>query len=111
MLDMAQRAQRMIDGLERADLDRDEKLQLALVRALQVIGEAAWRTSKEFQAAHPQVPWRQIAGFRQRAVHDYFAIDYDIVWQIATKELSPLIASLSLMLAAPPSPPKPPGAS
>ena len=68
MLDMAQRAQRLITGVSREEFDRDEKLQLALVRALQVIGEAAWRTSQTFQNANPQIPWRKIAGFRHRVI-------------------------------------------
>jgi uncharacterized protein with HEPN domain len=71
---------------------------LALVRALQVIGEAAWRVSPQFQTAHPSVPWKKIAGFRHRVVHDYFAVDYDIVWRIATSELQPLIDELAPLL-------------
>lgn len=94
MIDMARTAQRFIEGATREDLDRDEKLQLALVRALQVIGEAAWRVSDEFKAATPAFPWKQIAGFRHRVVHDYFAVDYDIVWRVATRELQPMIDAL-----------------
>src|SRR5207248_4072606 len=84
MVDMARTAQRLVQGTDRAALDSDEKLQLALVRALQVIGEAAWRTSQTFKAAHPVVPWDKIAAFRHLVVHDYFAIDYAIVWRFAT---------------------------
>ncbi len=91
MIDMAKTAQRLIAGATRDDFDRDETLQLALVRAIQVIGEAAWRVSDGFQSKNPQLPWKQIASFRHRVVHDYFAVDYDIVWRIATQELQPLI--------------------
>ncbi|HVT90314.1 MAG TPA: HepT-like ribonuclease domain-containing protein [Tepidisphaeraceae bacterium] len=101
MLEMAQRAKRLVDGLSRPDLDQDEKLQLALVRALQVIGEAAWRTSAEFQRSHADVPWKKIAAFRHRVVHEYFAVDYDIVWRIATEELQPLIEKLEPLLPQP----------
>jgi uncharacterized protein with HEPN domain len=102
MLDMARRAQRLIAGTSREQLDADEMLQLALVRALQVIGEAAWRTSDGFQKAHAEVPWKKIAAFRHRVVHDYFAVDYDVVWRIATAELDPLIQHLATLL--PPGP-------
>jgi uncharacterized protein with HEPN domain len=98
MYDMALRVKRLTAGADRSALDSDEKLQLALVRALQIIGEAAWRTSQPFRLANPSIPWKQIAGFRHRAVHDYFAIDYDIVWQIATAEIDPLIRQLRPLL-------------
>ncbi len=99
---MAQAAQRLVAGASRADLDTDEKLRLALVRALQVIGEAAWRVSEPFQDAHPRLPWKRIAGFRHRVVHDYFDIDYDVVWRIATEEMQPLVDELAPLL--PPQP-------
>lgn len=102
MVDMARRAQRLIAHVTRTQLDTDEVLQLAIVRALQVIGEAAWRTSTAFQQAHPEIPWQKIAAFRHRVVHDYFAVDYDIVWRIATTELDPLIAHLAPLLPASP---------
>jgi uncharacterized protein with HEPN domain len=101
MLDMARTAQGLIVGATRDQLDSDVKLQLALVRALQVIGEAAWRISAPFKQQHPTVPWIQIAAFRHRAVHDYFAIDYDIVWRIASNELQPLIDYLSPLVRTP----------
>jgi uncharacterized protein with HEPN domain len=68
MVDMARTAQRLVAGANRSDLDSDEKLRLALVRALRVIGEAAWRTSAPFQQAHASLPWKKIAGFRHRVV-------------------------------------------
>jgi uncharacterized protein with HEPN domain len=95
MVEMAQTAQSLIAGMARKDLDRDVKLQLALVRALQIIGEAAWRVSDPFKLTKPDIPWAQVAAFRHRVVHDYFAIDYDIVWKIATSELDHIIDSLS----------------
>jgi len=98
MLDMARTAQQLIADVDRLSFDRDVKLKLALVRALQVIGEAAWRVSDEFQQQHASIPWRQIAAFRHRVVHDYFAVDYDIVWRIATAELQPLIDYLDPMM-------------
>src|SRR3954452_23581142 len=102
MLDMARTAQQLIVGATRDQLDKDVKLQLALVRALQIIGEAAWRISDPFKQQHATLPWRQIAAFRHRVVHDYFAVDYDIVWRIASRELQPLIDALSPLL-----PPRP----
>lgn len=103
MVDMARTAQQLIAGARRETLDTDVKLQLALVRALQVIGEAAWRVTDPLKDKYPALPWRQIAAFRHRAVHEYFAVDYDIVWRIASRELQPLIDYLS-PLVPPPTP-------
>jgi len=95
MLDMARTAQQLVQGATRDQLDEDVKLQLALVRAPQIIGEAAWRISDPFKQQHPALPWRQIAAFRHRVVRDYFAVDYDIVWRIASRELQSLIDQLA----------------
>jgi uncharacterized protein with HEPN domain len=102
MVDMARIAQQLIAGVRREQLDMDVKLQLALVRALQLIGEAAWRISQPFKDRRRALPWRQIAPFRHRVVHGYFAVDYDIVWRIASSELQPLIDQLGPLL--PPAP-------
>jgi uncharacterized protein with HEPN domain len=61
---------------------------------IQVIGEAARRISADFQKAHSQIPWAQIAGMRHKVVHDYLQVDYDIVWGVASVHLAPLIADL-----------------
>ena len=74
-------------------------IQDAILRQLIVAGEAAYKTSPEFQQWHPEIPWQKIAGFRHRAVHDYFGIDLDAVWRIATVEL-PLLRSQVLSVIA-----------
>jgi uncharacterized protein with HEPN domain len=89
MVDMARTTQRLVAGASREDLDKEEKLKLALVRALQVIGEAAWRVSTDFQKAHPKLPWRKIADFRHRVVHNYFDVDYDVVWRTLQPKCNP----------------------
>ncbi len=94
MLDMARKASSLISGKTRDDYDRDETLRLALTHLLQVIGEAAGRVSKDFCAAHSEVPWEAITGMRHKVVHDYLDVDEDIVWDTVTKELGPLINAL-----------------
>lgn len=94
MLDMARKANAFLTGKTRADFEGDLVLQLATTHALQIIGEAAWKVSPPFKAANPGIPWSKIAGFRHRAVHDYFDVRLDIVWSIATTELRPLIEVL-----------------
>lgn len=81
----------------RDDLDQDGTLQRAVSRSIEIIGEASKQMPATFRDDHPEVPWRMIAGMRDRLIHGYFAVDYDIVWDvIETKlpELRPLIVSL-----------------
>ena len=94
MLDAAQKAVEFVKGRERSHLDQDEKLALAVVRLLEIVGEAADNVSNSFSQQHPQIPWRKIAGTRNRLAHGYFDVDLDIVWQIVTTQLPPLIAEL-----------------
>jgi uncharacterized protein with HEPN domain len=85
-------------GRSRGDLDSDRLLALALVRLLEIIGEAAGRVPAEEQALRPAVPWPSIVGLRNRLIHGYDDIDYDIVWQIVTTDLPLLVAELSRSL-------------
>jgi uncharacterized protein with HEPN domain len=94
MLLTARRAERFARGISRADLDKDEMRQDALVRALTVLGEAAGRVSEETRKEHSEIPWPQIVGMRNRLVHEYFRIDLDVVWNVVSVELRPLIAAL-----------------
>ena len=94
MLDAARKAAQFVQGKTRADLDRDEMLMLALVRLLEVIGEAATGVTDDIRQRTSQIPWREISGTRHRLVHGYFDVDLDIVWEIVTHDLPSLIAEL-----------------
>ena len=85
-------------GRTRRDLDSDVQLLLALVRALEIVGEAATRLSPERKERHPDLPWAQLAGMRNRLVHAYFDINRDIVWTAATVERPPLAARIRTIL-------------
>jgi uncharacterized protein with HEPN domain len=99
MLDAARRAVSFVQGRARPDLDSDQMLALALVRLLEILGEAAKQISQVIREGHPQIPWRQIAGTRNRLIHGYFEVDLDIVWEIVTHDLPPLIRVLDGMLS------------
>jgi uncharacterized protein with HEPN domain len=94
MLDTARKAVDKARGKSREDFDQDENLRLALAHLIQTIGEAARHVSSAYQQAHPEVPWGIIIGMRHKVVHDYLHVDYDIVWDVATTDLPPLIAAL-----------------
>ncbi|MHB8381610.1 MAG: HepT-like ribonuclease domain-containing protein, partial [Candidatus Binataceae bacterium] len=89
MLDHAREAVDMIVGKHREDLDADRKLNLALVRLLEIVGEAASRTSPDERAQSPHIPWTQIVGLRNRLIHGYDSVDFDILWQIVSHDLPP----------------------
>ena len=68
--------------------------QSAVIRKLEVLGEAAGRVSRSFCAAHPEIPWREMTGLRHRLVHGYGEVRLDIVWRVTTEKLPGLIATL-----------------
>ena len=90
----------MARGRQRADLDTDRQLNLALVRLLEIIGEAANRVPDDQRACAPNVPWPQIVSLRNRLIHGYDEVDFDILWQIVTHDLPRLITALKAPLAS-----------
>jgi uncharacterized protein with HEPN domain len=98
MLDHSREAVEMTRGRTRADLDRDRLLNLALVQLVEVIGEAASRVPEEFRSRHPQVPWRQTVGMRNRLIHGYDTVNFDILWTIIQEDLPPLIEQLEAIV-------------
>jgi uncharacterized protein with HEPN domain len=98
MLDHARKAVAMARGQTREDLDRDEKLNLALTRLVEIIGEAAARVSKGSRERHEGIPWVHIIALRNRLIHGYDAVDLDILWDIIQLDLPALIQSLETAL-------------
>ena len=91
MLETAQFVQKTTSGKTRADFDNDMVLQLALTRAVEIIGEAASQVSDEQQLSLPEIPWASILGMRNRLVHAYFKIDFDVMWNTLTQSIPILI--------------------
>ncbi len=89
----------MAEGRDRQDLDRDRKLNLSLVRLLEIVGEAAGRVSKEEQDRYPMIPWAEIVSLRNRLIHGYDRVDFDVLWEIVRNDLPPLSKSLADILA------------
>lgn len=95
LLDMLLAAKKIRDftqGIAWEQFQQDELKQHAIMRLIQIIGEAARKISPEFQRAHPQVPWEAIIGMRHRLVHEYFRVLPDKVWEVVEKDLRELIA-------------------
>lgn len=94
MRDYARESLQIAKGRTRADLDTDRMLNLSLVRLLEILGEAANRVPAEEQVRYPQIPWLQLINLRNRLIHAYDKINFDILWQIINKDLPNLLASL-----------------
>lgn len=88
-----------IAGLSYEQFMQDTKTQDAVVRNLEVIGEAAKNLSRPLRNRHPQIPWKDLAGVRDKMIHHYFGINYEIVWTIAREELPGLLPQIDEILA------------
>src|SRR5262245_45123138 len=97
MLDAARKIAARTNGKTRADFDASEDFQMVLAYLIQTIGEAASRVSADMRDRHPQIPWKQIVGMRNRIVHDYMNIDADIVWQVVSINVPTLIVQLEAL--------------
>ena len=95
MLDTAQEAIVFARGRTRSDLDDGRMLVLSLVKAIEIIGEAAYRVSPATRAELQDIPWDAIIGMRHRLVHAYFDVNLDILWRTVTDELPSLIDILT----------------
>lgn len=89
--DSTMTAIRFVENKSRKNLDREEMLSLALVRLIEIIGEAATHVSLDCQRRYSQIPWRGMIGMRNRVVHAYFDVDLDVVWQVVTADLPELL--------------------
>jgi len=94
MMDLAHKARQLLGDRDRDQYEADETLQYALVHLIQTIGEAARHVSPEGRASRPGIPWHRIVGMRHRIVHFYLNVDIDIVWEVVSGDLAPLIAVL-----------------
>ncbi|OGP98873.1 MAG: hypothetical protein A2026_12395 [Deltaproteobacteria bacterium RBG_19FT_COMBO_46_12] len=90
IVEAAEAIQRFLKNIEQNTFLQNELLQSAVPQKLMIIGEAASRLSKEFRIRHPEIEWEDIIGFRNIAIHAYFAVDWSTVWVAATEETSEL---------------------
>ena len=95
MLDAAQKAITFVENKSFQDLTENELLALALVKLIEIIGEAASRISKEYQENNPQISWSAMIGMRNRLVHAYFDINLKILWQTTQEDLPLLVDQLN----------------
>lgn len=98
MRDYARKVVSLAAGKEKADLEEDEMFCLAMTRLIELIGEAASKYPKEKQIEYPQIPWPKIISMRNRLIHGYDFVDYDILWDAITINMPQLLAELEKIL-------------
>jgi len=91
MLSNAERAIRFAKGADFDTFVKDDKSVYAVIRAIEIIGEAAQKVSPEIRERHPEIPWREISKMRNKLIHEYFGINMQVIWQTIHEDLPMLI--------------------
>ncbi|HBH27730.1 MAG TPA: hypothetical protein DDX99_02640 [Desulfofustis sp.] len=100
MIDHIEEAAALAQVRTREDLESDRLFFLALLKLVEIVGEAATRVSRETQVAYSEIPWREIIGTRNRLIHGYDAVDCDILWEIVVTDFPPLCEQLKAAVDA-----------
>lgn len=90
----AEKASQFVHGMDFEAFRRDDRTVFAVVRALEIIGEASKRISQPVRDQFPTLPWRSISGMRDKLIHDYVNVNLEVVWRTVTEDLPPLLAVL-----------------
>jgi uncharacterized protein with HEPN domain len=98
--DAAAKVMAFTESKDRDSLAQDDLLQLALVRLIEIIGEAASRLSDDIKSRHASVPWVAIVGMRNRLIHAYFEVDLKVVWDTVTVAVPDLLGKVNAILAS-----------
>jgi len=99
ILNSINNVEEFIQGLDYEGFCNDKLHYYAIVKNIEIIGEAAYYLSKEFREAHTEVPWKMVCGMRHYIVHDYYQVDNQVVWEVATSDLPVLKENIKKYLA------------
>ena len=98
MFEAINKIERYTAGFDQEAFLQDEKTIDAVARNLEVLGEATRQMPDDFMDQHPDIPWRQMAGLRNRIVHDYFGLDLEIIWDVVSNGIPELKTSVASLL-------------
>jgi uncharacterized protein with HEPN domain len=98
MLENAEKALSFVEGMNYDEFEADDKAIYAVIRAFEIIGEAARQIPESTQKANPAIPWREITGMRNKLTHEYFGVNTKVVWRTVHEDLPVIIPLLRKML-------------
>jgi uncharacterized protein with HEPN domain len=93
-----EKALSFVEGMDGDDFLQDEKTVYAVIRALEIVGEAAKKIPDEIRGKYPNIPWREMAGMRDKLIHDYFGVNLKLIWKTVQEDLPPLGPKLSQVI-------------
>ena len=96
--DAGEKALQFIEGMSYEEFLADEKTLFAVVRALEIVGEATKRIPQGVRDLAPEIPWRSMAGIRDKLIHDYMSVHVDVVWNTVTDDLPPLLPMIGAVI-------------
>lgn len=99
ILDSINDIENFIKGMNFNDFKNDRKTINAVIRSIEVIGEASKKIPKSIKERHPDIPWKKIAGMRDKLIHEYFGIDLEILWKVAKEEIKKLEPGIKQILS------------
>ena len=100
ILDATAQAQRFTAGMSYDEFATDAKTVFATVRALEIVGEASKRIPTSVREAYPDIPWRSMAGMRDKLIHDYFGVNLEVIWKTVTEEIPTIEPKLRQIVGA-----------
>jgi len=98
ILDALEKIERFTSGMSLKEFSGDDKTAFAVIRALEVIGEAAKKAPEPVRQRYPLIPWREMAATRDKLIHGYFGVDLEVVWKTIQQDLAPLKAGVTRIL-------------
>ena len=99
ILDAITKVAKFIKGMTFDQFSADDKTAFAVIRALEIIGEAAKHIPEQVRNSYPKLPWREMTGIRDKLIHDYFGVNIKVVWKTATEDLPKLESEMRRILA------------
>ena len=94
----ARKALLFVEGVAYEDFLADDKTVYAVIRALEIVGEASKRIPQDLRDRYPQIPWRSMAGIRDKLIHDYVSVNLEVVWKTLTEDLPPLLPMIERVI-------------
>lgn len=98
MLENAEKAMQFVEGMNFDEFSKDDKTHYAVVRALDVIGEAIKKIPSDLRSTYAEIPWRDIAGTRDKLIHEYFGVNVSVIWRTVQEDLPTLVKQLRIIL-------------